>query len=138
MTTCGERRGLTDRHHSHSHGACTALRGQAGTLARWCSKQGAPPVTHTVTPVTPCSNEMDKLNALEEHIMETNGPEDERLEAIYERLEEVGRERDAEPDSPGWSDAEWGQGWARPSMWAPVGHQPCQHRARAVPMGQRL
>jgi len=33
--------------------------------------------------------EMARLQALEEHIMETVGPEDERLEAIYERLDEI-------------------------------------------------
>jgi ATP-binding cassette subfamily F protein 2 len=33
--------------------------------------------------------EMGRLNKLEEHILETFGPEDERLEAIYERLEEI-------------------------------------------------
>lgn len=34
-------------------------------------------------------NEMDRLNALEEEIMTESGPEDERLEAIYQRLEEL-------------------------------------------------
>lgn len=34
-------------------------------------------------------NEMDRLNALEEQIMTESGPEDERLEAIYARLEEL-------------------------------------------------
>ncbi|GFH24819.1 ATP-binding cassette, sub-family F, member 2, partial [Haematococcus lacustris] len=33
--------------------------------------------------------EMERLQKLEEHIMETVGPEDERLEALYERLEEL-------------------------------------------------
>lgn len=33
--------------------------------------------------------EMERLQAMEEHIMETTGPEDERLEGIYERLEEL-------------------------------------------------
>lgn len=32
---------------------------------------------------------MDRLNALEEQIMTESGPEDERLEAIYQRLEEL-------------------------------------------------
>ena len=34
-------------------------------------------------------NEMDRLQKLEEYIMENFGPEDERLEAIYERLDEI-------------------------------------------------
>lgn len=34
-------------------------------------------------------DEMERLNALEEQIMSDTGPEDERLEAIYERLEEL-------------------------------------------------
>jgi len=33
--------------------------------------------------------EMGRLHKLEEHILENFGPEDERLEAIYERLEEI-------------------------------------------------
>eukprot|EP00959_Pyramimonas_sp_CCMP1952_P469005 9494210-Pyramimonas_sp.AAC.1 len=33
--------------------------------------------------------ELKKLEALEEHIMSECGPEDERLEAIYSRLEEI-------------------------------------------------
>eukprot|EP00240_Pyramimonas_obovata_P002632 CAMPEP_0118957626 /NCGR_PEP_ID=MMETSP1169-20130426/62194_1 /TAXON_ID=36882 /ORGANISM="Pyramimonas obovata, Strain CCMP722" /LENGTH=759 /DNA_ID=CAMNT_0006905715 /DNA_START=70 /DNA_END=2352 /DNA_ORIENTATION=- len=33
--------------------------------------------------------ELKKLEALEEHIMSEHGPEDERLEAIYNRLEEI-------------------------------------------------
>ena len=33
--------------------------------------------------------ELGRLNKLEEHILENFGPEDERLEAIYERLEEI-------------------------------------------------
>lgn len=34
-------------------------------------------------------NEMEKLEAMEQTIMEENGPDDERLEAIYERLDEI-------------------------------------------------
>ncbi|GAX84860.1 hypothetical protein CEUSTIGMA_g12281.t1 [Chlamydomonas eustigma] len=34
-------------------------------------------------------NEMERLEALEQSIMEDSGPEDERLEAIYERLDEI-------------------------------------------------
>lgn len=34
-------------------------------------------------------DEMARLHAQEEHILETVGPEDERLEAIYERLDEL-------------------------------------------------
>jgi ATP-binding cassette subfamily F protein 2 len=33
--------------------------------------------------------ELERLNKLETHILENFGPEDERLEAIYERLEEI-------------------------------------------------
>lgn len=33
--------------------------------------------------------ELARLSALEEEILTTSGPEDERLEAIYERLEEL-------------------------------------------------
>uniref|UniRef100_A0A7S0Z840 Uncharacterized protein n=1 Tax=Ostreococcus mediterraneus TaxID=1486918 RepID=A0A7S0Z840_9CHLO len=33
--------------------------------------------------------EMERLNAFEQHILETTGPDDERLELIYDRLEEI-------------------------------------------------
>jgi|MDSW01.2.fsa_nt_gb ATP-binding cassette subfamily F protein 2 len=41
------------------------------------------------TVIDELQGELERLQKLEEHIMENFGPEDERLEAIYERLEEI-------------------------------------------------
>ena len=41
------------------------------------------------TVIDELANELTRLQKLEEHIMENFGPEDERLEAIYDRLDEI-------------------------------------------------
>ena len=41
------------------------------------------------TVIDELANELKRLQKLEEHIMENFGPEDERLEAIYDRLDEI-------------------------------------------------
>mmetsp|Transcript_9478 Transcript_9478/g.15140 ORF Transcript_9478/g.15140 Transcript_9478/m.15140 type:complete len:1139 (+) Transcript_9478:93-3509(+) len=41
------------------------------------------------TVIDELANELTRLNRLEEHIMETFGPDDERLADIYDRLEEI-------------------------------------------------
>ncbi len=46
---------------------------------------GAP----TVACTAPAQAELARLHALEEEIMSTTGPEDERLEAIYDRIDEL-------------------------------------------------
>ena len=49
----------------------------------------AEPTTSAIQTSMTSSNELTRLQKLEEHIMENFGPEDERLEAIYDRLDEI-------------------------------------------------
>lgn len=80
----------------------------AASLSSNCSPHPIPPLASLQSLLSPLSsqaeksdrtalqavidhirNEMDRLNALEEEIMTEFGPEDERLQDIYTRLEEL-------------------------------------------------
>lgn len=69
-----------------------------GCLVRVALRPSVPPSLHSRPPfpfslykavVDHIKAELARLNALEEEILTTSGPEDERLESIYERLEEA-------------------------------------------------